>query len=297
MKINRRKFINSSTLATGHIAMFGLPTIELKGQPPKSRSIQEIIDAIIKLVPGGIKSNTVDTIKSGSASHSCRGIATTFMATAPVIQKAIDLNANFIITHEPTFYNHLDETDWLSEDPVYAFKKKLLEDNEVTVWRFHDYWHSINPDGILQGITELLNWQSYQVEPNSVYFNLPKSSLIDLAGNLKQVMGLKRPFIVGNQQMQSSKIALLPGSWGGRYHIESFINSDIDTLVVGEINEWETNEYVRDAVFAGINKGLIIMGHAISEEPGMKYLTKWIRPLVGDIPVHHVPAGDALIAV
>ncbi len=219
------------------------------------------------------------------------------MATAPVIQKAIDLEANFIITHEPTFYNHLDETDWLSEDPVYTFKKKLLNDHEITVWRFHDYWHTIKPDGILQGITELLEWQSYQNEPNSVYFNLPENSLSGLAKNLKQVMGLKRPFIVGNPQMRCSKIALLPGSWGGRYHIEAFMNSDIDTLIVGEINEWETNEYVRDAVFAGLNKGLIIMGHAISEEPGMKYLTQWIKPLVGSIPVHHVPAGDALIAV
>ena len=73
--------------------------------------------------------------------------------------------------------------------------------------------------------------------------------------------------------------------------------SDTDTLIVGEINEWETNEYIRDAQFAGFNKGLIIMGHAISEEPGMQYLTEWLKPLTGGVPLHHIPAGDALLAV
>ena len=74
---------------------------------------------IIALVPGGAQVDTVDTIKSGNGQQICNGIVTTFMATAEVIQKTIDLKANFITTHEPTFYNHLDETEWLQQDQVF----------------------------------------------------------------------------------------------------------------------------------------------------------------------------------
>ena len=42
-------------------------------------------------------------------------------------------------------------------------------------------------------------------------------------------------------------------------------------LVAGETREWETVEFTRDAVAAGKRKALILLGHANSEEAGMKY--------------------------
>ena len=33
-----------------------------------------------------------------------KGVVSTFMATVDVIRQAIDLGANFIITHEPTWF-------------------------------------------------------------------------------------------------------------------------------------------------------------------------------------------------
>ena len=66
----------------------------------------------------------------------------------------------------------------------------------------------------------------------------------------------------------------------------------MEVLVCGEVREWETTEYVRDAVQAGFKKGLIVVGHALSEEPGMEGLVSWLQPRVPDVPVTHVPAGD-----
>jgi putative NIF3 family GTP cyclohydrolase 1 type 2 len=42
---------------------------------------------------------------------------------------------------------------------------------------------------------------------------------------------------------------------------------------------------------------LIVLGHAKSEEPGMAYLVEWLKSLVGDVPVTHVPVGDAFTYV
>lgn len=69
-------------------------------------------------------------------------------------------------------------------------------------------------------------------------------------------------------------------------------DGDVDVVVVGEINEWETSEYARDAVRQKKNKALIILGHANSEEPGMKYLAEWLRPMLPAIGITFVPAGD-----
>ena len=53
-----------------------------------------------------------------------KGVVSTFMATVDVIRQAIDPGANFIITHEPTWFSGADDTEWLSDDPVYLEKKK-----------------------------------------------------------------------------------------------------------------------------------------------------------------------------
>lgn len=57
--------------------------------------------------------NTVDTLKTGAPQQKVRAIATTFLATSEVIEPAIQRGVDLIITHEPTFYGHTDETRWL----------------------------------------------------------------------------------------------------------------------------------------------------------------------------------------
>ena len=81
------------------------------------------------------------------------------MATYAVIEKAAALDANFIITHEPTFYSHTDETDWLEKDPVYHAKRKLIDDNGIVIWRLHDHIHMRQPDGIILGLAQALGWE------------------------------------------------------------------------------------------------------------------------------------------
>ena len=69
---------------------------------------------------------------------------------------------------------------------------------------------------------------------------------------------------------------------------------DVETLIVGESREWETVEYVRDMVELGGQKALIIMGHADSEDPGMKYCASWLSNFIHEVPVKHIPAGNPL---
>ncbi|MGI9543825.1 MAG: Nif3-like dinuclear metal center hexameric protein, partial [Cyclobacteriaceae bacterium] len=83
----------------------------------------------------------------------------------------------------------------------------------------------------------------------------------------------------------------------GKNQINFLSSNQFDVLVVGEVAEWETSEYIRDATFGGLNRGLVILGHAVSEEPGMKYLVEWLKPRIPEMPIHHVAAQEAFIPV
>ena len=120
-------------------------------------TVGEIIDGIIKKTGIGPlpKEQTCDQLISGNSNMEVTKVVTTFMATVDVIKKAIAMDANFIITHEPTWFNGKDCIDWLEEDPVYLEKKKMLEDNNIAVWRFHDHMHMGEEDGIYRGFDQM----------------------------------------------------------------------------------------------------------------------------------------------
>ena len=61
------------------------------------------------------------------------------MATLDVLERAAASHKNLIITHEPTFYNHLDTTDNLKaqNDPVLAAKQEFIAKHDLVIWRFH----------------------------------------------------------------------------------------------------------------------------------------------------------------
>jgi len=264
--------------------------------PNGQMSIQQAIDTIISHIPGGKLDTTVDTFKSSDPGQALRGIVSTFLATTAVIKEAIAKHANLIITHEPTFYNHLDETDWLQQDPVYLYKRKLLEDNHIVVWRFHDYWHRHRPDGILHGFLQKMNWLSYLDPQQENTCIIPPTPLPKLARTFKKKLELDRCFYIGDPRLSCSRIGILPGAWGRGPHIE-LLQKDIDVLVIGETAEWETAEYVRDAAEAGMKKGLIVLGHAMSEEPGMAYVLDWLKDVLPGVPAWHIPAHDPFVGV
>jgi hypothetical protein len=113
------------------------------------------------------------------------GIATTFMDTYSVLEKAVASGKNLIITHEPTFYNHLDDQSPLAADPVLTQKLAYIREHHLVVWRFHDTWHLRQPDGILAGMVDQFGWKSYQSKTNPHLFTLPPTTVGQVAASLE----------------------------------------------------------------------------------------------------------------
>jgi putative NIF3 family GTP cyclohydrolase 1 type 2 len=255
-------------------------------------TIQDVIDTILDQIPGGRLEETVDTVKCGDPTQPVTGIVTTFLASSDVIKKAIKLGANFIITHEPTFYDHLDDVTKFEDHAVYEAKRRLLDENGIVVWRFHDHWHMHVPDGIGVGVVRALGWEAYVGADNSPVFSIPETTVGALAVDVKAKLGIDTVRIVGDLKMPCRNVALMVGSPGGQWQMGMLNRDDVEVLLAGEAAEWQTPEYARDAVSQGRRKALIMLGHHQSEEPGMAYLVEWLRPRVPDLPITHVPVGS-----
>lgn len=266
-----------------------------------SLTIQNIIDQIIAEVTGKHQpplepfTDTVDVIKVGDASQPVTGIATTFLASQEVIQKAMQAGANLIIAHEPVFYNHLDRVDWLQENGVYQAKRRLLEESGMVVWRFHDYWHTHQPDGIYVGLIQRLGWENYfDPAQEAPIFTIPSMTVGELAAFLKTSLGAAAVRVVGDLDMPCSRVGFLVGAGGAEWAINFAAQEPaVDALVCGEGGgEWETCEFMRDAITQGKKQALLLVGHAASEEPGMAYLVDWLRQRFPGIAVQHIPVGE-----
>lgn len=260
---------------------------------PAALTAGQVIERIKDNLTVEWKSGGVDTIKAGSEDQVVTGIATTFMATLDVLKRAHAQGANLVITHEPTFYNHLDDKAYFEGDPVYQAKMKFIQDHSMVVWRFHDYWHMTEPDGIFVGVVRAFEWEQYR-EGDQQIFEVPATTLGELARRLSTHFNTSTLRAVGSPEMEISRIGILPGAYGMRPQVKMLRESDIDVLIVGESAEWETVEYVRDGLEAGINKALIVMGHADSEEPGMEYCAEWLKQFINEVPVTFIPAGNPL---
>lgn len=290
---NRRKFVSAITAATVASAI---------SLPKKSMAnffynddvtIQQVIDMFIKTIPSSPFKETVDTIKAGDASQKVTGIVTTMFATIDVIEKTAALGANFIIAHEPTFYNHLDETKWLKDDEVYQYKLSLLNKHNIVVWRCHDYIHAHNPDGVLMGTLDALEWNKYYDTTNPNVINIPSTSLKEIINHTKNKLAIEHVKFVGNLSQDCKKIVLLPGASGGTKQIECIEKYKPDLLIVGEVNEWETSEYVRDLQAIKQQTSLLVLGHIVSEEAGLQWMKAWLDKQLPQIKTTHIPSKDA----
>jgi putative NIF3 family GTP cyclohydrolase 1 type 2 len=284
--ISRRAFV-----ATGSLLL--LPSIAMhQSKEFRPFTVQQIIDVILKNINVPPILNTTDTIKAGSPDQLVTGVVTTMFATLPVIKKAVELKSNFIIAHEPTFYNHMDETQWLEKDEVWQFKNELLKKNNIAVWRFHDYWHSNQPDGVLMGVLTAMGWEKYYDAGKAQIVTVPPISLKEIVVLAKTKLGITNLRVIGDLSQVCRRIALVPGAAGGRRQMQLIQSESPDVLLCGESPEWETVEYIRDAQDAGIKKSLIVLGHAVSEEPGMEWLVQWLKSKVPGITITHVPSGN-----
>ncbi len=240
---------------------------------------------------------TVDTFKTGNPDDVVTGVAVCMFADMETLRKAVANNCNLIIAHEPTFYNHLDKTDALEDNPVYLKKIEYINKHKLIIFRFHDHWHRTVPDGIYVGMIDKLGWKANQTDQSMYFFKFDEQTVGGFVQKLQEKLKGSQLRIVGDPLMRFTNVALAVGASGSSSHIK-FLNSDFtELLVAGEAQEWETYEYVRDAAMMGMKKAAIFTGHIASEEAGMEYCASWMKTFIQDIPITYIENGSSFWSV
>jgi putative NIF3 family GTP cyclohydrolase 1 type 2 len=261
-------------------------------QTPTQLTAAGLVERIRNHVGVGWRSGTVDRILAGDADTVVRGVAVTMMATLDVLERAVAAGKNMIVTHEPTFYVHQDTTAEIQNDPTLKFKLDFIRKNNIAIFRFHDHWHARHPDGIAIGMMQQLGWEK-NVDPHDPKrFLFSGEPLAQFCQGLQSRLNDRTMRIVGKPALPVKRVVT---SWGAADRLTTiplFARADVDVLVVGEAREWELVEYAQDSITAGNQKALIILGHVVSEQGGMKYCTEWLKSFVTDVPVEFVPATE-----
>lgn len=274
--------------------------------------IREVIDKILAYHPHLEGYKGCDDYKCGDPDQECTGIVSALAPNISVIKKTIELGANLIIVHEPTFHTS-DDNGWFEEFPnsVLEEKLKLLDEHKIVIWRDHDHMHTHNPDGIFTGVLKYLGWEdNVEVDTDTGMFahfivTIPEMSVKEIADYIIDKIGLNGARIIGDPNMKTNKVAfvghLYPMNYKrkdgtlGEYSVKVIetMEKKADVIIPGEVIDWTVLSYIKDAYDLGKHKAAINIGHFNWEELGMKYTKDWLSDLLDNsIKVTYVPSGD-----
>ena len=237
--------------------------------------------------------STRDRFKFGGPDIAVTGIATTFMGTFEAITRASDRGLNMIVPHEDTYWNDPDNVQIAEADPlVYKTKLDFMAKHNIVIFRIHDHMHRQRPDFTFSGTAREVGLDpATETAPNSHRYVIPETTLGELAARVQKVRGDEAIRVVGDPRAKVSRIAM-----GAGMATPPVNGADVDVVIGGEQREFDgafdSPEYVMDAATLGVPKGWIILGHNMSEESGMQEMADWLRPLVQEVKVEHVRAGN-----
>jgi putative NIF3 family GTP cyclohydrolase 1 type 2 len=278
---------------------------------------QAIVDGIQQKLGSGWKDTPVDAFRAGNKDVEVKGIATTFAPSLEVLEKAVAAGTNMIISRESPFWMRSNAPGGGAgqppnglgggnahkvpdDDPTYRAKLDYITSHNLVVYQLFANWNARQPNAQLQGLAEALGWEKYY-KPSagqpwssySGYFVLPPATLKATAENIKKTLKMKSIRIGGNPDTMIRKAVVFPGLYWLNDVQKLMADPDVNLLVAGE-PKWENEigPYIFDMADAGQNKGQIMLGEEVSEEPGCGEMATWLKSFVSEVPIHWIPTGE-----
>ena len=146
----------------------------------------------------------------------------------------------------------------------------FIRDHHLVVWRFHDHWHRRQPDGGAGRHAAGARLERGAGGRGAGSSDATRNHALS-ARRRHRVAASTRTRCAssaGPTWAVTRRSRSLPGAAGFASHREALQRADVQVLVIGEAREWETVEYMDDAVAAGEDKALVVVGHIPSEQAG-----------------------------
>jgi len=231
--------------------------------------------------------DTVDTFKAGGRDTIVTGIAVAWLPFTWALQRAHDLGCSLFVTHEPTYYDHLDSREELFSLDIPARRRSLIESWGMAVLRCHDLWDRHPTGGITVswgeylGLTELVASSEYArvyaVEPR------PARAIAEDVANVTQGLGQEGVRLVGDADRIVERVCVGTGAISPYLDLVRDLAPDLIICSDDGMDFW------RDGAFA-VDGGppIVVVHHGVSEEPGVARLAAHLADSFPEVDVHHI---------
>jgi len=231
--------------------------------------------------------DTVDTFKAGDPAADVHSIAVGWMSYTWALQRALELDCNVFITHEPTYYNHRDDDPAIFRFPGVREKRQFIEDNDLVIIRCHDLWDQIPGTGIPDSWGKLLDL-GRPIDSNT-YIRIYAAAGVT-AGELARhvarctaIYGQPGVQLIGSADKVVQRVSI--GTGAITPYLDCVERFEIDLAICTD----DGIDYWRDGGFAiDMNIPIIVVNHMVSEEIGMQRLAETLSRRFRSVPVHHI---------
>jgi putative NIF3 family GTP cyclohydrolase 1 type 2 len=135
-----------------------------------------------------------------------------------------------------------------------------------------------------------LGWQKNMDPATPKLFTFQETPLARFAQGMATKLNIRTMRVIGDPKLPVRQVM---ASWGNVSLMPGIpYLAQADVLVVGETHEWELVEYVQDAIASGQKKALIILGHLVSEQAGMKYCAEWLKAFIPEVPTEFIGSAE-----
>jgi len=258
-------------------------------------TVRDFDEFLTKLDPSARNPRSPDGLKWGDLDTEVRAAGTTWMASMPVLDRAAADGINLIITHEPTFWFH-----GTPENPELvqcekngidmAFKTDFLSQHGMAVIRAHNCWDRYPEYGIEDSLRVALELPEPAEDLGGFHhvYEIPPTTLADLAGHCKQRMKLPSVRVSGDLGRSVERVVMAYGASSSTVTHYRMWKAGVDAVISGEQGEWPV---IRPAIDMGL--GVIELGHSNTEAFGMEGLARLLREQFPDVAIRHLPTGDS----
>jgi len=234
-------------------------------------------------------------LEFGSLDNEVIGIVTCWSPSLMVIEKAVSLQANLIISHEWLIYNHTG-SKWLESETRTTAKapnlkrSTILSQNNMSLLKYHSNW-DIAPRGIADSFGEYLGFKNLVKKGKLVRVYKEKPITLEaLARSIAEKLKISNVKVSGDLNKKVKYIGTAPGGLGQIFtYADDFANSGAEVLIFGEMLEY-TEIYTNESGYF-----YIVTSHEASEMPGMLKLTSLLKDRFAQIPVNYLKSNGCKI--
>jgi putative NIF3 family GTP cyclohydrolase 1 type 2 len=252
---------------------------------------QELHEYLVSLVNTGIR-DSVDRIVVGEPGTPVRKIGTCWQSYWETLKAADARGVNVVVTHEPTFYAHLDlRTRELPFPEQAEVKRKWILDRQMVVIRCHDMLDaSQEPFGIPHAWGAALGFSPRDLAWSEKFLNVYRiapAAAGEVAARLANRMkALGQPGVAfyGDPARAVATIGVGTGCYADPR--KAARRPDLFVTIDDAISTWGQATYSRDTGYP-----IVVTDHGTSEEPGVRLLCEHLARKFPDIECIHFPQG------